>query len=80
MRVITVEKENETIQVTVLKHKESDQFSFVNLTKGHICPCKFDSYGDAMKELNQRLECGKIKSWSTTEKYRDGRAVQEIFI
>lgn len=36
----------------IMKHKTDGKYSFVNLTKGHICPCKFDSIADAMKELH----------------------------
>ena len=32
-------KRNETLDVLLLPHKGTNMYSFVNLSKGHICPC-----------------------------------------
>ena len=37
--------------VAIMPHKESGLFSFVNMTKGHICPCKFESVEAALEDL-----------------------------
>lgn len=37
--------------VTILPHKDTGKYSYVNMTKGHICPCQFDSVEDALKDL-----------------------------
>ena len=37
--------------VTILPHKDTGKYSYVNITKGHICPCQFDSAEDALKDL-----------------------------
>lgn len=31
----------DSVKVLLLKHKAEGGYSFVNLTKGHICPCGF---------------------------------------
>lgn len=40
-------------EVLLCKHKGTEQYSFVNLTKGHICPCKFDSEDAALDDMRQ---------------------------
>jgi hypothetical protein len=47
--------------LTILKHKDSGKYSFVNLTKGHICPCLFDTDYDAYLELVDRRDRGELK-------------------
>ena len=37
--------------VAIMPHKERGLFSFVNMTKGHICPCKFESIEAALEDL-----------------------------
>ena len=37
--------------VAIMPHKETGLFSFVNLTKGHICPCQFESVEAALADL-----------------------------
>lgn len=37
--------------VTILPHKDTGKYSYVNMTKGHVCPCQFDSVEDALKDL-----------------------------
>lgn len=54
MLKIIVEKESETIEVLLLKHKNTNKYSYVNLTKGHICKCIFNSVEDALKDIEDR--------------------------
>lgn len=35
--------------VMIMPHKNSSKYSYVNLTKGHICPCQFNSIEEAFK-------------------------------
>lgn len=42
------------VEVLILKHKETGFFSFINLTKGHICPCQFNSIEEALDDLNKQ--------------------------
>ena len=46
--------------VAIMPHKESGLFSFVNMTKGHICPCKFESVETALEDLKNY---DNIESW-----------------
>ena len=42
-------KRNETLDVLLLPHKGTNMYSFVNLSKGHICPCLFPSIDAASR-------------------------------
>ena len=46
---------------------DSNKYQFVNLTKGHICPCEFDSEKNAFSDLYTFFESGKIKSIEVEE-------------
>lgn len=39
------------VEVLLLKHKNSEFWSYVNLTKRHICPCLFPTVEDALEDL-----------------------------
>lgn len=34
-----------------MKNKIDNTYSYINLTKQHICPCKFNSIEDALEDL-----------------------------
>ena len=55
-----VHKENEDLDVLLLRHKGTDKWSYVNLTKGHICKCVFDSVEDALKDIEDRKTNGLL--------------------
>lgn len=55
MRQFIVHREDGDFKVVILKHKIEGTYSFVNLTKGHICPCRFDSEDDAVAELMSQV-------------------------
>lgn len=49
--VIHVRRKTDEVDVMVLSHKDGSGYSFVNLTKGHICPCVFKTVEDAIEDL-----------------------------
>lgn len=53
-------KPSGTVDVLLLKHKGKNEYSFVNLTKGHICPCRFQSPNEAILDLAERKKDGRI--------------------
>ena len=55
-----VERPDDTVIVTIIEHKLSKKYSFVNLTYGHICECKFDRVKDAIKDLDDYIRTGKV--------------------
>lgn len=53
----------DTCIVMLLPNKETGEWSFVNVTKGHICPCKFKSLEEALEDLENYKQKGKIISY-----------------
>lgn len=43
-----------------MKNKANDIYSFVNLTKEHICPCEFKSIDDALNDMDEKVKNGEI--------------------
>ena len=53
MKKITVTRQDGVFDVLLMKHKTFQGYSFINLTKQHICPCVFDTEEDAIKDLER---------------------------
>ena len=53
-------KPNETIEVLLLPYKNTNKYSFVNITKGHICSCVFNSIDEAIEDMEERKKKGLI--------------------
>lgn len=59
-----VQKSNKDLcEVYILPHKETGKYSFVNITRGHICPCVFDTYEEALQDLENRKKDNLIKGY-----------------
>lgn len=39
------------VEVLILRNKNDGTYSYVNLTKGHICPCRFNTIDEALDDL-----------------------------
>lgn len=48
------------VVVTIMKNKSDNTYSFVNLTKEHICPCRFKSVEAALADIDERIKEGSI--------------------
>nr|DAZ55023.1 MAG TPA: hypothetical protein [Caudoviricetes sp.] len=58
--VYLVTRQKDNVLVSVIRNKLDDTYSFVNLTKGHICTCKFNTIEDAVKDMQIKKENGEI--------------------
>lgn len=67
MKIITVICPEDTVKVSILYDKNTDSYAFVNLTKGHICSCRFASEVEALADLERHRQQGKILSWSLND-------------
>lgn len=67
MRRWLVKRPNDKVIVTIMKNKCDGTYSFINLTKEHVCPCKFNSIDDALKDMNRLKDCGKIINYFELE-------------
>ena len=65
---LTIVRTTDTVQVLILPHKETGKYSYINLTKGHICPCMFDSVEEALADL---ATYDNIVSWSINNQSKD---------
>lgn len=61
-------KPSETADVILVRHKGTQEYSFVNLTKGHICPCRFKTFEDAVADIEKRIKDGKIVGYRILER------------
>lgn len=60
-------KRNETLDVLLLPHKGTNMYSFVNLSKDHICPCLFPSIDAAIADLDDRQKRDLILKYDVTK-------------
>lgn len=60
MKTWLVKRQHDNVIVTIMKNKSDETYSFINLTKEHICSCRFKSIDDALKDMDRLKDCGKI--------------------
>ncbi len=61
-----VRKDNSVRIVDIMLDKNTNKYCFVNLTSKHVCKCRFNSYDEAIQDLNKD---SFVKSWSTIDYY-----------
>lgn len=55
-----VMREKDSVIVSIMLNKLDHTYSFVNLTKGHVCTCRFDSIEDAISDMKKKKDNGEI--------------------
>lgn len=63
MRLMFV-REKDAVECLLLPHKDGSGYSYINLTKGHICPCKFSTIDEALEDA---VRNSKVKSFQILE-------------
>ena len=63
MRIIETLADGTTRELLLLKNKDGTGYQYINLDKQHICPCKFETIEEALKDLDRLIEKGKIKKY-----------------
>ena len=63
LRFIVKKPNGEESVVVIFRNKSDGAYSFVNLTKEHICSCKFKTIEEAIQDMNDRLRKGLIESY-----------------
>ena len=58
--IYLVIREKDNVVVSIMMNKSDHTYSFVNLTKGHICTCKFDSIEGAISDMEEKKHNGEI--------------------
>ena len=62
-----VKRPKDTVEVLILPNKDGSGYQYVNLTKGHICPCKFKTEIDALRDMDKKVSEGKVLSYEEIE-------------
>ncbi len=66
---ILVIRKDTNVRVSIFKNKIDGTYSFINLTKLHVCTCKFNTVADALIDLEQQVwNDSKVVSWSFIKK------------
>lgn len=60
---VVTKNDNSQVRVLLLKFKDMDEYAFVNITKGHICNCRFNSISAAIVDMQTRVCNGLIKGY-----------------
>lgn len=60
MRRWLVKRPNDEVIVTIMKNKSDGTYSFINLTKEHICPCRFSSMEEALLDMDKKIKDGTV--------------------
>lgn len=70
--IYLVQRTNGNAIVSIMRNKSDNTYSFVNLTKGHICPCIFDSVENAVKDMDEKILNGEISGYFKLEEMKNG--------
>ena len=70
--IYLVQRTNGNVIVSIMRNKSDNTYSFVNLTKNHICPCRFDSIEDAVKDMDEKILNGEIVEYFMWEEMENG--------
>ena len=62
-----VKRKSGNVIVSIMRNKSDNTYSFVNLTKNHICPCRFNSVEDAVKDMDEKILNGEIVEYLKLE-------------
>lgn len=66
MIIYRINRPKDSVVVAIMPHKDDKKYSFINLTKNHICPCKFSSVDEAIADMERLKREGKIISYKKT--------------
>ena len=61
-----VTRPDDTVLVYLMKNEFDSTYSFVNITRWHICQCRFQSIRDAVADMDRLKEEGKIIRYELT--------------
>lgn len=53
-------REDGTFLIYLMRHKGTETYSFINMTKGHICPCVFNSIKEAEEDFKNYKNIIKV--------------------
>lgn len=61
--IIVIKNDGTQCVCTIMQHKQNKKYSFVNITKGHICSCEFNTPKEALKDLQNKYRNKEIATY-----------------
>lgn len=61
---IYVNRSKGDVEVAIMFDRNSEKYCFVNLTKGHVCKCRFNSYEEAIQDLENEISLGNVNFYT----------------
>lgn len=61
---IYVNRPKGDIEVAIMFDRNTEKYCFVNLTKGHVCKCRFNSYEEAIQDLENEISLGNVNFYT----------------
>lgn len=61
---IYVNRPKGDVEVAIMFDRNSEKYCFVNLTKGHVCKCRFNSYEEAIQDLENEISLGNVNFYT----------------
>lgn len=69
--IYLVQRKSGNVMVSIMRNKSDNTYSFVNLTKGHICSCRFDSVEDVVKDMDEKILNGEVTGYFELEEIKN---------
>lgn len=69
MKKYRVKRPKDTVEVLILPNKDGSGYQYVNLTKGHICPCRFKTESEALRDMDKKISEGKVLYYEDVEDF-----------
>lgn len=69
--IYLVIKDTGNVLVSIMFSRSSGSYHFVNLTKGHICSCEFETVWDAVVDMKRKKDNGEIIDFIKIERYEE---------
>lgn len=66
-------------KVLFLFDRQTKKYAFVNVSKGHVCECRFNSLSDGIKDLKIRVEDPKNDLYKYKMKFKESISVRKRF-
>ena len=61
--IIVTKNDGTKCVCTIMQHKFTKKYSFVNITKGHICSCEFNTQEEAIEDLYNKYNNKEIAQY-----------------
>lgn len=61
---IYVNRPKGDIEVAIMFDRNTEKYCFVNLTKGHVCKCRVNSYEEAIQDLENEISLGNVNFYT----------------